>query len=311
MNTNRRFLVVVRAGEASLHRKWLEGQDRNWDLVVSWYGDTPYRPIADEIVIPIKGGKGDGLVATFAALPELIGRYEYFWLPDDDIDTDCATICTLFDIASRESLKICQPALTHDSYHSYLHTLVSPSFQLRYTSFVEVMVPCIARDHLIRVLPYFERNPSCFGVDRIWTRLDPDNHYRAAIIDVAVVRHTRPVGTFLLERIVARGLDPGAREKEILAAFGLANPDPGFPCYAGRRRGNGRPYGAWTTRFLMAMDYLARSRSWVDERAWRRARRIFRQRRGPLAQLVAIPRPAHDPERQPSLFVAEHAPIKR
>ncbi len=292
MGEARRFVVVVRAGEASLHRKWLEGANRSWDLVVSWYGVAPYERVADETVVRIAGGKGDGLAATFAALPELVARYDYFWLPDDDIDTDGATIATLFDIACEERLAVCQPALTHDSYNSYLHTLQSPSFRLRYTSFVEVMVPCLSRERLLRVLPYFERNPSAFGVDWIWTRLDPDNSRRAAIVDAVAVRHTRPVGVFLHERIRRRGEDPAAREREILAAFGIAQPDTGFACYGGRRRGSGRLCGPWTTRLIMAKDYLANIRSWKEKRRWKRAWRLFRKPRASLEQLAPISRAA-------------------
>lgn len=292
MDEGRRFVVVVRAGEASLHRQWLKGGNRSWDLIVSWYGDSPYECTADETVIRIKGGKGDGLAATFAALPELLGRYEYFWLPDDDIETDNETICALFDIASTEGLAVCQPSLTHDSYFSYLHTLQSPSFRLRYSSFVEVMVPCLSREHLQRVLPYFERNPSAFGVDWIWTRLDPDNRYRAAIVDAIAVRHTRPVGVFLHERIRGRGEDPAAREREIFAAFGIAQPDTGFACYGGRRRGSGRPSGPLATRLLMAQDYLANIRSWKTKKPWKRAWRLFRKSTASLDQLTPIGRPA-------------------
>lgn len=292
MGERRRFLVVVRAGEASLHRKWLEGGGRNWDLVVSWYGDAPYECVADEIAVRIEGGKGDGLAATFAALPDLIGRYDYFWLPDDDIDTDCATIGTLFAIASAEGLAVCQPSLTHDSYNSYLHTLQSPSFRLRYSSFVEVMVPCLSRERLLRVLPFFERNPSAFGVDWIWTRLDPDNRYRAAIVDAIAVRHTRPVGIFLHERIRGRGEDPAAREREILAQFAIAKPDTGFACYAGLLRGSGRRCGAVTTRLLMAKDYLGNARSWVERRPWKRAWRLFRKPRASLERVAPVDRPA-------------------
>lgn len=292
MGEGRRFLVVVRAGEASLHREWLDGGSRNWDLVVSWYGDKPYEPVADEIVVGVKGGKGDGLAATFAALPALLERYDYIWLPDDDIETDSATIDALFDIASTEGLAVCQPALTHDSYNSYLHTLQSPSFRLRYTSFVEVMVPCLSRERLRRVLPYFERNPSAFGVDWIWTRLAADNRYRAAIVDAIAVRHTRPVGIFLHERIRRRGEDPAAREREILAEFGIAKPDTGFACYAGLLRGSGRRCGAVTTRLLMAKDYLGNARSWVEKRPLKRAWRLFRKPSASLDQLAPVDRPA-------------------
>lgn len=294
MGEARRFVVVVRAGEASLHRKWLEGANRSWDLVVSWYGDAAYERVADETVMRIKGGKGDGLAATFAAFPELLTRYEYFWLPDDDIEADSETICTLFDIASTEGLAVCQPALTHDSFFSYVHTLQSRSFHLRYASFVEIMVPCLSREHLLRVLPYFERNPSAFGLDWIWTRLDPDNRKRAAVVDAIAVCHTRPIGVFLHERMRRRGEDPATREREILAAFGITQPDAGFPCYGGRLRDSGRPSGPWATRLLMAKDYFAHIPSWKVKRPWKRAWRLFRKPRASLEQLIPIGRPAQE-----------------
>ena len=42
--TKRRNLVIVRAGDASLHEQWLAGDgERNWDLIVNYFGDDPAR----------------------------------------------------------------------------------------------------------------------------------------------------------------------------------------------------------------------------------------------------------------------------
>lgn len=159
----RRHLVLVRAGEKSLHRQWLEGAEaRSWDLIVSWYGDEPYLPVADELVINRKGGKWDIIHAHLIEMPELLDRYEYFWLPDDDIATDGATIDAMFAMMEREQLQLGQPALTVDSYFSFPHTLASPSFRLRYTTCIEVMVPCLSRPVLRRTLPIFPDTKSGF-----------------------------------------------------------------------------------------------------------------------------------------------------
>lgn len=102
-------------------------------------------PVADERVAPAKGGKWNVLCEQFLAMPELVRDYDYIWIPDDDIETDGPTIVRLFAIAAEEGLPLCQPSLTPNSYFSYMHTVQSPSFRLRYTSLVEVMVPCYGR----------------------------------------------------------------------------------------------------------------------------------------------------------------------
>jgi hypothetical protein len=288
--SGRRFLVVVRAGETSLHGQWLAGgPSRNWDIVVSWYGTSAYEPVADETVINIKGGVGDGYYRTFAALPHLIDAYDFFWLPDDDIATDGATISRLFEIAAGEGLQICQPALSHDSYFSHPHTLASPSFRLRYTSMVEVMAPCLSRERLRAVMPWFRDNALCAGVDWIWTRLEADNRNRAAIIDETVMRHTRPVGVFLRQRIpLGRGEKKRGREREVLAHFGLSRGDRGFKCYAGVARKDGRRHGPLGVRVLMARDYFRQAGSWVQRRAANKIYRIFIRRNAALSQVRPV-----------------------
>ncbi len=285
----RPYLVIVRAGEKSLHRNWL-GENRNWDLIVSWYGDQTYEPVADETVIAIKGGAGDGLFKTFKALPELIDRYEYFWLPDDDIEADCTSISRLFEITAQHHLELSQPALTHNSYFTHPHTLVCPSFSLRYTTFIEVMAPCLSRGRLKSVLPLFRDHASLFGVDAIWARLDADNRCKAAIIDAVQVRHTRPIGTFLMPILMASGDDPAGKMNRILSEYGIFRVDKSFKCYAGLSR-NGRQHrGALKTRLHMFWDYFGQIPPWVQQKAFFSILRKFRFRTTELSQLVAVAR---------------------
>jgi hypothetical protein len=114
----RRFVVIVRAGPNSLHRDWLVGAERTWDLVVSWFGDAPYEPVDDEVVLNAKGGKWDVLHAQLTAAPELVAGYDYVWIPDDDIEADAERVNRLFEIAAQYQLEISQPALSADSYFS-------------------------------------------------------------------------------------------------------------------------------------------------------------------------------------------------
>ena len=199
-------LVVVRAGNNSLHHKWLhEGwSKRNFDLIVSYFNEdafSAHQPYEGVKAVLIKGGKWDGLHKTIQALPEILD-YERVWLPDDDINTTTATISRLFDLAKTEGCKVCQPALTSDSYYTYQLLQQCPSFKLRYVNLIEVMVPCLTRDTLRQVWPLFETTMSGAGLDWIWCRLWPDNRCKAVVFDEITVQHTRPIGT-ALEKVIS------------------------------------------------------------------------------------------------------------
>jgi hypothetical protein len=295
----RRHLVLVRAGEKSLHRQWLEGAEaRSWDLIVSWYGDEPYQPVADELVLNRKGGKWDIIHAHFTEMPELLDRYDYFWLTDDDIATDGATIEAMFGLMEQERLEVGQPGLTPDSYFSFLHTLASPSFRLRYTTFVEVMTPCLGREVVRRMLPHFPASKSGFGLDLVWARLEADNRERAAILDAVPMRHTRPVGQFLSRRLKAQGVYPKVEGREIARRFGLGRQNR-FPCYGGITA-SGQPVGFGPTVRLMLWDYLRGWPRWVEPSARRRLWRMLGRlgRRPDLSQLHEVAA-AEPPETAP------------
>ena len=223
--SGRRNLVIVRAGEQTLHRTWLEnGSQRDWDLIVSWYGTIPYEKVGDERIITVSGGKWDGIYKTIEAIPNLLEKYDYIWLPDDDIATDCQTINRIFGLMYQNKLNVGQPSLSWDSYFSHFITLNVPGLHLRFTNMVETMVPCFESKTLKKILPLFEDTMTGFGLDWIWTRLENDNHRKAAIFDCITVHHTRPVGVFLFSRAVNSGRDPILELRNITIRFGLPKP---------------------------------------------------------------------------------------
>jgi hypothetical protein len=59
----RKNLVIVRAGDSSLHEEWLQGEgERNWDLIVNYFGDDPQRYRKDDVQrIDSKGPKWPAL----------------------------------------------------------------------------------------------------------------------------------------------------------------------------------------------------------------------------------------------------------
>jgi len=262
-----RNLVIVRAGDQSLHGAWLEGaRAGHYDLIVSYFGSDPglYRS-PEEHRVDYRGGKWDGLYTVFANDPGLLERYDYFWFPDDDIEADSATIAELFRLMALHELALAQPALTHDSYFSFLLFLRSPSFRLRYANVIEVMVPCLRRDVLAMVLPLFRDTRSGFGLDFVWTRLLPDNRGKAAVLDCITVRHTRPVGGELHGKLAKSGESGRAEQERILNRFGLKRPK--ILVYAALTSQGTIVAAPWRLAFMMGADYFA-ARHRAVQRNW-------------------------------------------
>ena len=225
MSDRKPNLVVVRAGEKSLHPGWLDQDyaERSFDLVVSYFSDRAFddHPEAPGVgKVLIKGGKWDGLYKTLAGTDDL-ESYEHIWLPDDDIATDGRTIGRTFELAKEYALGVCQPSLSRESYYTHFMFSQCESFRLRYTNHVEIMVPCLSRDVLRRALPYFETTMSGFGLDYIWCRWPETGAFRAAILDEVAVHHTRPIGSQLKKAISDTGSANTDEEKAMNALFGI------------------------------------------------------------------------------------------
>ena len=184
-------LMVVRCGANSLHRGWLEGGERNFDLVLS-----PYEPVdAGELTsYPIPGFKCDSLYKLFTE-NDFWRAYDYICLPDDDIEADARVWSAFFAACGALKIKLAQPALTPDSHASFLVTMQNVNFVARETNYVEVMTPCFSTAFLAEALSVFplQRSGWGHGVDLLWTALLGDDS--AWVVDATAVRHTRAVGS--------------------------------------------------------------------------------------------------------------------
>lgn len=247
-----RNLVVVRAGRGSVHPGWLDGAaPAEFDLLVASYEPgTPEVRHSQAYAVRSPGSKVAGYADLFRRHPELLERYDYIALFDDDIRIAQKDIERLFRIGRQFGLDLFQPALSHDSYFSYAATLAHRNFKLRFTNTVEMMCPVFSAAYLRRALPLFELGYET-GIDLMWTRLSDDPWCRFAIVDEVVATHTRPVG--------ARKDLQGFRHDEpyeeqmqaALTRFGVTF--RGFVSYAGIDR-EGRPV---RSRGLIAMHSVA------------------------------------------------------
>lgn len=188
-----RRLVVVRAGDASLHERWLSGAaSPAFDLGVSYYGTKPGGASDADYYLATRGGKWEGLHEFFAQHPGLLAQYDWIWLPDDDIDTTVTSVNRLFDLMDELQLDLAQPSLSWDSYYNHFTTLNNPRFKLRYTNVVEVMAPVFSSALLQRIVPLFAGRRFGWGLDFLWSRWLPQPSHRSAILDAVQVRHSRP-----------------------------------------------------------------------------------------------------------------------
>lgn len=189
---SKRNCVISAVGKNSLHRMWTKG-DKDFDLHLIVYDDSleQFRHDA-KYACHIKGYKLKVIYKYLEANPQFKDMYDYFFLPDDDILMDTVTINALFEAMKRYDLKIAQPALRM-SYYTWPHTLYDRYSRLRYTNFVEMMVPCFCREALQKVLFTFNENETGWGTETHWPLLIDASLRDMAIIDEISVIHTHPI----------------------------------------------------------------------------------------------------------------------
>ena len=218
----RRNLVVVRAGDSSLHGPWLLPAERSYDVLVSYYGRAAgsHADGADDYE-QRAGPKWPCIGDIFASRPALLEGYDAFWFPDDDVAADAETLERMFALFHGLALELGQPALTRDSYYTWDFLLQRPGCLMRYSRFVEVMCPIFSRAMLRRCVATFSENRSGWGIDWLWgDRLpDPSRIGAMAILDATPVRHTRPLGGNLYRN--HPDIDPRREEWSTLARHGL------------------------------------------------------------------------------------------
>jgi len=222
--TTRRNLIILCAGDTSVHAQWLTGPERNFDLFISYFGPQHGRYANDgEYYQQQTGLKYPSTARILHEHPGLLERYTHFWLPDEDLITDTASINRLFGYAAAYQLALAQPAQTHDSHQTWPLLLHNPRYELRFTRFVEVMAPLFDRAALQICLPTFSESQSGFGLDLIWPSLLQARGERAiAIIDAAQICHSRPVGGGDLYKNI--GFQEAKHEGEaLLSKYGLSS----------------------------------------------------------------------------------------
>lgn len=194
---NTRRLVIVRAGHSSLHQQWFANftGDREFDLLVYAYQGDVAAHGGDlvDLYAFAPGKKFKALKPLLEDNPWLYEAYDSFWLVDDDIQTTAADINRLFGQFEAVNATLAQPALTQNSYYSYIVVMQNPYTHYRQTNFVEVMCPVLGARTLREFVQFFDVTESGWGIDNIWSHAHVSAGLPLYIFDDIAVRHTRPV----------------------------------------------------------------------------------------------------------------------
>jgi hypothetical protein len=216
-------LVIVRAGSASLHKDYFHHDypERSWDRMILTYVE-PTQEDLNFCEFVVQGG-----LSKWTDLSDLLElgffeeySYEYIMIMDDDLLPNRASdFDILFNYAKAFNFSVCQPALSHDSFHSWEVTLRSPAFHVRYTNFVECMAPIFSKSGLYKLKPEIQIAISGCGLDLIFSECFDLSESNIGIVDDVWFKHTKPIdvdGGAFYKHLRLNGVDPVAETKEFL-----------------------------------------------------------------------------------------------
>ena len=197
-----RHLLILRCGEKSIHRSWINRVRDRMDMAFVYYDHANFaddRPTYEDY---IEGTKLTGVHDFLKKYPDLIEQYDYFWLAEDDLYLPYKSIVGIIDFIDQFRPVLCAPSLTADSYITHPITLKNNKLFLHGTDFVECMIPIMHRSFLSKTLSQFIEFP-VWGIERYWQYLLWEFKEIAFIFDQWPIVHTRPVQSGSLYKTAA------------------------------------------------------------------------------------------------------------
>ncbi|MBV9125757.1 MAG: hypothetical protein JO112_20600 [Planctomycetes bacterium] len=215
-------LIVVRAGDDSLHPGWLADRPgKDFDVLVSYFGATEgkWRDQADHYQAE-PGPKWPSLNRLCQEQWPLLRQYDRVAFPDDDLAGTTQGWNDIFRLCEDYRLDLAQPAVAGPGSHEI--TQPRPGLVLRFTNFVEVQCPVFRTAALDEVRWTFAESAAGWGLDMMWPILLPHPWYTLAILDQAFLVHTRPIQTGSLYALLLRqGINPHEEMAKLVARFEL------------------------------------------------------------------------------------------
>jgi len=128
---NKKNLVIAAVGDSSLHKHWVPNNNSSYDLALIYYGNNDGYPDDATIHLKRKGTKFH-LIADLFEEKQHLSKYEYIWMPDDDLFIDQQGIENLFKINKEYDLWLSQPSIM--GWYGLDVTLHHKNSFMRYTN---------------------------------------------------------------------------------------------------------------------------------------------------------------------------------
>jgi len=200
-------LLITTIGDYNHSSIW-DRWNKNYDVVLIDYRVTPTF-------------KYPGIYNHIKSNPDLL-KYEYYWMPDEDINLSSENINKLFALMSLFNLALAQPSIekssvSFPSWECFTHR---DKPDIIYTNFVEITCPCFSNAGLFSCLETFYKSQSGWGLDIVWPKLIGDNHKNIAILNSIVAQHTRPVkGGDLYTNLTKKGIRPSQERLKLMKEY--------------------------------------------------------------------------------------------
>ena len=167
-------LVFTSAGDKTdFHNLWI-GDNQKYDVMVVYYGknDSKYNSYAKkaDYILKRKGSKFQNFHYIYENYPEIINKYDRFFILDDDIIFNVEDINKMFELSKKYNFKICGPTFknTPECKISHPVTKTQNKNQFRYTNFIEVNVPLFNREALDKLMKYYDPVLIGWGIDYLF-----------------------------------------------------------------------------------------------------------------------------------------------
>jgi len=218
-------LLITTIGEYNCLNSWTNSEKRDFDIALVNYDYS--MEVNDALKVgcvyfdefPVFKYPGIWQMMTDATV---LQKYDYYFMPDEDIDISGQQISELFAKMKEYDLALAQPSIEKSfvSFPSWEYFIHREGVDMIYSNFVEVMCPLFSREAIKACLNTFNKSNSGWGLDLAWAKiLEGDN---IGIINSVIARHTRPVmGGGLYKALQKLRISPYQEKRKLMKEYGV------------------------------------------------------------------------------------------